>query len=41
MKIKKIILLVLCVLTFAWLSYRIYKEGPYRTPENFFHEESK
>jgi hypothetical protein len=41
MKKKKILLIVLCIGTLAWLVYRISVEGIYRTPENFFHKESK
>jgi hypothetical protein len=41
MKKKKILLSVLCICTIAWLIYRISQEGIYRTPENFFHKESK
>ena len=41
MRNKKILLAVLCIGTVAWLVYRISVEGIYRTPENFFHKESK
>lgn len=38
---KKVLLGVLCILTIAWLVYRISQEGIYRTPENFFHQKSE
>jgi hypothetical protein len=41
MRNKKILLAVLCIGTIAWLIYMISQEGIYRTPENFFHKESK
>lgn len=38
MKGRKILLIVLCLGTLAWLAWRISVEGPYRTPQNFFHQ---